>query len=237
MKLFAGLGNPGAEYSRHRHNVGFMVLDRIADRAGASSWRSKFQGQTATATLDGVKCILLKPQTYMNESGRSVREAAQFYKIEPEDLIVFHDEVDLVPGKIKVKTGGGVAGHNGLKSIAAHLGPDFQRVRIGVGHPGRKDKVPGYVLHDFAKAELAWLEPLLDEIASAAPLLARDDGANFMNRVAGARADKTVGKTKSKAGRKQKSEKRAPAPRPKSQEAPDGALAHMLRRLFGTGER
>ena len=239
MKLFAGLGNPGAEYARHRHNVGFMVLDRIAEQAGSSSWRNKFQAQTTDAVLDGVKCVLLKPQTFMNESGRSIREAARFYKIEPEDVIVFHDEVDLAPGKVRVKQGGGVAGHNGLKSVAAHLGPDFGRVRIGVGHPGHKDRVPGYVLHDFSKAEMAWLEPLIDDIAGAADRLAAGDSANFMNQVARKRDEAADKKPKAKTQQttKQKSKPRPAKNSPKDDEEPDGALAHMLRRFLGVGGR
>ena len=168
-----------------------MALERIAERAGGVSWRSKFQGQTADVVINGVKCVLLKPQTFMNESGRSVQEAARFYKIDPSDVLVLHDEVDLAPEKIRVKSGGGVAGHNGLKSVAAHIGSDFRRVRIGVGHPGQKDRVPGYVLRDFSKADLAWLEPLLDDIADASALLAQGDDANFMNQIARQRAERS----------------------------------------------
>jgi len=236
MKFFVGLGNPGAEYARQRHNVGFMALDRIADHAGGVSWRKKFQGQLADITLDGVKCVLLKPQTFMNDSGRSVQEASRFYKVAPGDIVVFHDEVDLAPGKVRVKSGGGAAGHNGLKSIAAHLGQDFRRVRIGVGHPGHKDRVPGYVLHDFSKADLAWLEPLLDDIAKAAPLLARDDDANFMNQVAHGRDASSAGKKAPAKSARRKS--KAPAkPESDPDGAGEGALAHMLRRLLGAGKR
>ncbi len=236
MKLIVGLGNPGADYARQRHNVGFMALEAIADHAGGVSWRKKFQGQLADVKLDGVKCVLLKPQTFMNESGRSIREAARFYKIEASDIVVIHDEVDLAPGKVRVKTGGGVAGHNGLKSVAAHLGPEFRRVRIGVGHPGHREKVPGYVLHDFSKSDLSWLEPLLDDIAKAAPLLAHGDDANFMNRVARGQASAKSPDTTPKKPAQRKSN--APTKREAEQSgAGEGALAHMLRRLLGAGGR
>jgi PTH1 family peptidyl-tRNA hydrolase len=184
MKLFVGLGNPGPKYARHRHNVGFMAVERIADEHHFSSWRKRFQGETAEGEIAGERVVLLKPQTYMNESGRSVGEAARFLKIESADIIVFHDELDLAPGRIKVKAGGGTAGHNGLRSVDAHIGNEFQRVRIGIGHPGHKDAVQGYVLHDFAKADQDWLAPLLDAIAKSAGRLARGDGARFLTDVA-----------------------------------------------------
>lgn len=189
MKLFVGLGNPGAEYSRHRHNVGFMALDRIADRHRFPSWRRRFQAEASEGTIGGERVLLLKPQTYMNESGRAVAEAARFLKVEPGDIVVFHDELDLAPGKIRVKTGGGHAGHNGLRSISAHLGSDYVRVRIGIGHPGHKDAVSGYVLHDFAKAEAVWLDPLLDAMSDAADRLAAGDTGRFMTDVARALDD------------------------------------------------
>ncbi len=184
MKLFVGLGNPGDKYAGHRHNVGFMAVERIADRHGFSQWRRRFQGQTAEGTIGGERVLLLKPLTYMNESGRAVGEAARFLKIGLEDVIVFHDELDLAPGKVKVKTGGGNAGHNGLRSISAHLGNEFVRVRIGIGHPGSKDAVIPYVLHDFAKADREWLEPLLDAIADASVRLAAGDTARFLTDIA-----------------------------------------------------
>lgn len=184
MKLLVGLGNPGDRYARHRHNVGFMAVERIAERHGFSSWRRRFQGETAEGTIGGARVLLLKPMTYMNESGRSVGEAARFLKIDLDDIVVFHDELDLAPGKVRIKTGGGNAGHNGLRSISAHLGNDFARVRIGIGHPGSKDAVIPYVLHDFAKADQAWLDPLLDAIADAAPRLAAGDSARFLTDIA-----------------------------------------------------
>lgn len=184
MKLFVGLGNPGEKYARHRHNVGFMALERIADAHRFGAWRKRFQGETAEGEIAGERVVLLKPQTYMNESGRSVGEAARFLKIDLSGIVVFHDELDLAPGRIKVKTGGGHAGHNGLRSIDAHVGNAFRRVRIGIGHPGHKDAVHGYVLHDFAKSEQAWLEPLLDAMANAAGRLAAGDEARFLTDVA-----------------------------------------------------
>ena len=184
MKLFVGLGNPGAQYARQRHNVGFMALDRIAQAHGFSPWRKRFQGETSEGTLGGERVVLLKPSTYMNESGRSVREAASFLKIPLDDISVFHDEIDLAPAKLKVKAGGGNAGHNGLRSISAHLGNDYTRVRIGVGHPGAKDAVAHYVLHDFARVEYEWLDPMLDAMADAAPWLAKGDAARFLSQSA-----------------------------------------------------
>ena len=184
MKLFVGLGNPGAEYTGNRHNVGFMAVDAIAQAHGFGPWKRKFQGLAADGTIAGERVLLLKPQTYMNESGRSVGEAARFLKIAIDDTVVFYDEIDLAPGKLKVKTGGGNAGHNGLRSISAHLGNDYQRVRIGVGHPGEKHLVANYVLANFAKADQNWLAPLIRAIAEAAPRLARGDQARFLTDVA-----------------------------------------------------
>jgi len=183
MRLFVGLGNPGSGYSGNRHNIGFMAVDRIAARQGFSPWRSRFQGQSAEGELGGEKVLLLKPTTYMNDSGRSVGEAARFYKIELSDIVVFHDELDLAPAKIRVKAGGGNAGHNGLRSISALIGNDYVRVRIGIGHPGNKDIVHAYVLNDFAKSEHGWVTALVDAIADNAPLLAKSDEASFQNKV------------------------------------------------------
>lgn len=183
MKLIVGLGNPGAEHAQNRHNVGFMAVDRIAEVQGFPAWRKKFQGLVAEGEIGGERCLLLKPQTYMNESGRSVGEAARFLKVAIGDVIVVYDEIDLVPGKLKVKTGGGNAGHNGLRSISAHLENDYVRVRIGVGHPGSKEAVARYVLNDFAKSERAWVSEMLDAIAEAAPFLAKGDASRFMTRV------------------------------------------------------
>lgn len=184
MKLFVGLGNPGAKYARNRHNVGFMAVERIAAEHGAGPWRKKFQGQVAEAVIAGEKVLLLKPDTYMNESGRAVGEAARFLKVPIGDIVVLYDEIDLAPGKLKVKVGGGNAGHNGLRSISAHLENDYVRVRIGVGHPGHKDLVANYVLNDFAKADQVWLEPLLDAIAKSASRLVTGNNERFLTDVA-----------------------------------------------------
>lgn len=185
MRLFVGLGNPGTAYAGHRHNIGFMALDRMVERFAFPSWKSKFRGRWSEGPLGGEKVLLLEPLTYMNESGRSVAEAARFYKLAPADIVVFHDELDLAPFKCRVKLGGGVAGHNGLRSIAAVMGTrDFKRVRLGIGHPGDKNRVTGYVLGDFAKAEREDLDRFLDAVVDAAPKLAVGDDAGFMNRVA-----------------------------------------------------
>lgn len=184
MQLFVGLGNPGGKYAANRHNIGFMALDRIADDHGFAPWRSKFQGQVTEGTLDGQKVILLKPMTFMNLSGQSVGEAMRFYKLTPDDVTVFHDELDLAPGKVRVKDGGGHAGHNGLRSIHQHIGADYQRVRLGIGHPGHKDRVAGYVLSDFAKADQDWLDDVIRGVSDGAGQLANADPGKFMNAVA-----------------------------------------------------
>ncbi|MDQ7081103.1 MAG: aminoacyl-tRNA hydrolase [Paracoccaceae bacterium] len=184
MKLFVGLGNPGAKYAANRHNVGFMAVDRIHGDHGFSPWKSKYQGLVSEGRLGREKVMLLKPQTYMNNSGQSVGAAARFFKIAPGDIIVFHDELDLAPGKLRFKQGGGHAGHNGLRSIHQHIGADYGRVRIGIGHPGHKDRVAAYVLHDFARADQEWLEDVLRGISDGAPDLAEGDSGRFMNKVA-----------------------------------------------------
>ena len=182
--LVVGLGNPGGAYSRHRHNIGFMALDRAAGANGFGAWRSKFQGEIAEGRVGGKRVVLLKPMTYMNESGRAVGEAARFLKVAPEDVIVVHDELDLAPGKCRMKMGGGHAGHNGLRSIHAHIGADYARARLGIGHPGDKRLVSGYVLHDFAKAEEDWLSNLLDGFSDGLAKLVTGDAAGFQNAVA-----------------------------------------------------
>jgi PTH1 family peptidyl-tRNA hydrolase len=184
MLLLVGLGNPGNKYADNRHNIGFMAVDEIVRRHGFAPERRRFQGLVSEGTLAGQKILTLKPQTFMNESGRSVGEAARFFKLTPDQIIVFHDELDLEPGKLRVKNGGGLAGHNGLKSMAAHIGKDFRRVRLGIGHPGDKNKVMAYVLRDFPKADDKWLDPLLDAMAEAAPLLCGKDDAAFASKVA-----------------------------------------------------
>ena len=184
MKLFVGLGNPGAKYAGNRHNIGFMALDRIAVDHGFAPWRRAFQGLVAEGRLGREKIVLLKPETFMNLSGQSVRAALDFYKLDLSAITVFHDELDLIPGKARVKHGGGHAGHNGLRSIHGHLGDAYARVRLGIGHPGHKDAVASYVLHDFAKADQEWLHDLLQGISDGAAALADGDGAKFMNAVA-----------------------------------------------------
>lgn len=184
MQLWVGLGNPGAKYAGNRHNIGFMALDRILDDHGGTPWRAKFQGQVSEVRFGSEKVVLLKPGTFMNLSGQSVGEAMRFHKLEPGDVTVFHDELDLAPGKLKLKQGGGHAGHNGLRSIHQHIGADYGRVRLGIGHPGHKDRVAGYVLSDFAKAEGEMLDDLLRGICDGAPKLAAGDGPGFSNAVA-----------------------------------------------------
>jgi len=183
MRLLVGLGNPGTRYAGNRHNIGFMAVEAIARRHGFPPWRRRFQGVATEGPLAGEKVLLLLPGTFMNESGLAVSEAAHFYKIGTDDIVVFHDEIDLPPAKVRVKTGGGIAGHNGLRSISSHVGNDYRRVRIGVGHPGVKELVHNYVLGDFAKAERPWVEALCDIIADNAGLLAKGDDASFQNKV------------------------------------------------------
>ena len=184
MRLFVGLGNPGAHYARNRHNIGFMAVDRIAADHGFTPWRGRFQGMVAEGRLGAEKVAVLKPGTFMNLSGQSVGEAMRFYKLTPADVTVFHDELDLAPGKLRLKQGGGHAGHNGLRSIHAHIGEAYGRVRIGIGHPGHKDRVADYVLHDFGKADENWIEELLMGISDGAAALAEGDGGRFQNAVA-----------------------------------------------------
>lgn len=202
MKLFVGLGNPGAKYAHNRHNIGFMVLDRIAGDHGFAPWKSKFSGQLTEGRLGAEKVLLLKPQTFMNRSGQSVGEAMRFYKLDSTDVTVFHDELDLAPGKVRVKAGGGHAGHNGLRSIHEHIGPHYDRVRLGIGHPGHKDRVAGYVLHDFARADEGWLDDVIRGCADGAPHLAAGDGGRFMNAVAQRTAPpRSSGRTDAAAGK------------------------------------
>ncbi|MDW8398521.1 MAG: aminoacyl-tRNA hydrolase [Acetobacteraceae bacterium] len=185
MLLWVGLGNPGPEHARQRHNIGFMAVDAIARRHGFPLWRKRFKGEVSEGRIGGVPVLLLKPLTYMNASGESVQAAAAFHKIPPERVTAFHDELDLAPGRLRVKQGGGTAGHNGLRDIQrAFSTPGFQRVRIGIGHPGHKDRVTGHVLGNFAKEDAAWVARLLDAIAEAAPLLAEERPEAFMTRVA-----------------------------------------------------
>ncbi len=184
MLLIVGLGNPGEAYQNHRHNIGFMAVDAIADAHGFSPARAKFRGQVREGTIKGQKTLILKPMTYMNDSGTAVQEAVAFHKIPIDRLWVIYDELDLAAGKVKVKQGGGNAGHNGLRSISTHAGNEYWRVRLGIGHPGEKERVTGHVLGNFTKADRAWVDPLLDAIGQAATFIADGDGAGFMNKIA-----------------------------------------------------
>ncbi|MCB1501317.1 MAG: aminoacyl-tRNA hydrolase [Bauldia sp.] len=239
MLLIAGLGNPGPEYAGHRHNVGFMAVDAIHRRHGFGPWRRRFRGETAEGTIGGEKVLLLKPLTYMNESGRSVGEAMRFYKLTPTDVLVIHDEVDLPPGKLRMKSGGGAAGHNGLRSTSGAIGDGYRRMRIGVGHPGAKEAVPHYVLHDFAKVDRTWLEPMIEAIAEQAGLLAAGKDPTFANRIhealgGDAKKPKATpagkGADQRAAPRAATPDERQPAPGPGDKEGP---LARGLKKLFG----
>jgi len=183
MRLFVGLGNPGAKFAHNRHNIGFMAVDEIARRHGFSPWRRRFQGETTECSLDGERVVLLRPMTFMNESGRAVQEAAGFFKLAAGEVTVFQDELELPPAKVRVKIGGGIAGHNGLRSISAHIGNDYRRVRLGIGHPGIKELVHGYVLSDFAKDERPWVAALCEAVAESAGLLTTDRDSTFQNKV------------------------------------------------------
>lgn len=238
MFLIVGLGNPGSKYENNRHNIGFMAADEIVRRHGFSPYRSKFQGDVAEGVIDGVKTLVLKPTTFMNDSGRAVREACAFYKIALSDVVVIYDELDLAPGKVKVKKGGGSGGHNGIKSIDVHLGKEYRRVRLGIGHPGDKNLVTRHVLGDFAKADQTWLEPLLDGVARSIDKLARGEDTNFTNKLAlqlnsneppGARgqankAAKHEAKGKSHLHQARQGQKEMPK---------SGPMADMLKKLFG----
>ena len=183
MRLLVGLGNPGAKYAGNRHNVGFMAVDEIVRRHRMPAWRKRFQSAVSDGDIAGEKVLALKPQTFMNESGRAVGEAMRFYSLEPSDIVVFHDELDLAPGKVRTKLGGGAAGNNGLRSISAHIGPDYRRVRIGIGHPGHKDAVLHHVLNDFSKSDRDWVPEMLEALAEALPYLLQGDEGRFHNKV------------------------------------------------------
>lgn len=231
MKLIVGLGNPGEKYSGNRHNIGFHAVDEIHSRHGFMPWRERFQGLFSTGTINGEKVALLKPLTYMNESGQCVGKAAHFFKIALDDIVVLYDELDLVPGKVRVKTGGGAGGHNGIRSIDAHVGKDYQRVRIGIGHPGHKDLVSRYVLSDFAKADADWLPPLLADIASAVPTLLDDGAPAFMNKLALLQnaASSNTNRAKSE---KPATKKASANPGAQQQEKPTGPMAAALKALL-----
>src|SRR3954470_8548356 len=204
MRLFVGLGNPGAKHAGKRHNIGFMVVEAIARRHGFAPWRRRFQGVATESVIGREKVLLLLPGTYMNESGRAVAEAMHFYKLALGNIVVLHDEIELPPAKVRVKTGGGIAGHNGLRSISAHIGNDYCRVRLGVGHPGVKELVHANVLGDFAKSERPWVETLCDVIADNAELLAQGKDSSFQNKVHLAMSAKGFGEAKDSKGSEDK---------------------------------
>jgi peptidyl-tRNA hydrolase, PTH1 family len=183
MRLFVGLGNPGTKHAHNRHNIGFMAVDQIARRHGFAPWRRRFQGETSEGTLDGERVVLLRPATFMNESGRAVQEASSFFKLGESEITVFQDELELPPGKVRVKVGGGIAGHNGLRSISAHIGNEYRRVRLGIGHPGVKELVHSHVLSDFAKSDRPWVEALCEAVADNAGLLVARRDSTFQNKV------------------------------------------------------
>lgn len=230
MKLLVGLGNPGAQYAGNRHNIGFMAVDAIAAANGISGWKSKHAGHLAEGNIGGERVLLLKPQTFMNKSGDSVQQVARFYKLSPADIIVFYDELDLAPGKVRVKTGGGNGGHNGLRSIDPQIGLDYKRVRLGIGHPGKEFVTP-HVLGDFAKADKLWLDALLDEIARQTPLLLKGDDAGFMNKLALAIKGGEPGPAP--APKAQSHIRQARAGKPQAELPKSGPMADMLSKLFG----
>ena len=233
MKLLVGLGNPGAQYAGNRHNIGFMAVDAIAAAHGISTWKTKHGGLLAEGSVGDERVLILKPQTFMNKSGDSVQQVARFYKLTPADIIVFYDELDLAPGKVRVKVGGGNGGHNGLRSIDPQLGLDYKRVRLGIGHPG-KENVTHHVLGDFAKADKAWLDPLLDEIARQAPLLLKGDDSGFMNKLALAvKGEEPAPKAEKPAPAGQSHIRQARTAKPQAELPKSGPMADMLNKLFG----
>ncbi|WP_297323265.1 aminoacyl-tRNA hydrolase [uncultured Bartonella sp.] len=237
MLLIAGLGNPGSEYRHNRHNIGFMAVDAISRSHHFSPWNKKFQALVCDGTIGGEKVLLLKPQTFMNLSGQAVGEAMRFYKLQPEDLIVIHDELDLLPGKLRVKVGGSSGGHNGIKSIDAHCGNHYRRLRIGIGHPATKDLVTNYVLGNFSKTDDEWLVRLLDAVCDNLVLLVKGNDSQFMNRIALAQSDKT--KTTNDGatdGRKKQSDIRQARPKQPKEIPATGPMAEMLKRLFKNKE-
>ncbi|MEZ5873131.1 MAG: aminoacyl-tRNA hydrolase [Nitratireductor sp.] len=233
MLVIAGLGNPGASYAGNRHNIGFMAADEIVRRHSFSPWKKKFKGEMAEGEIAGMKTLVLKPLTYMNKSGEAVQEALRFYKLTPADLVVIYDELDLAPGKLRIKTGGGAGGHNGIRSIDAHCGNAYRRVRLGIGHPGHKELVQRHVLGDFVKADQEWLEPFLDAIAVNIGLLVSGNDASFMNKVALATGGspepaRTPGPAKSQSHIRQARPSSPSAKLPQS-----GPMAEMLKKLLG----
>jgi peptidyl-tRNA hydrolase, PTH1 family len=233
MQLIVGLGNPGKEHAANRHNVGFMAIEAIHARHGFPPWRRRFHGDVAEGALAGEKVLLLKPRTYMNESGVSVGEAVHFYKLGPNQILVIHDEVDLAPGKVRMKAGGGSAGHNGLRSVSGAIGDDYRRLRIGVGHPGVKEMVPIHVLHDFAKADKAWLDPLIEAIADNIGLAVAGKDSTFANRLHEATVPKKTKPTADDDAKPAKETNMKPAAAPAALPPKEGPLARNLKKLFG----
>ncbi len=241
MLLLAGLGNPGAKYAGNRHNIGFMAADAIHRRHGFAPWSKKFKAEIAEGQIANEKILLIKPQTFMNLSGEAVGEAMRFYKLEPSAITVLYDELDLAPGRVRIKVGGGHGGHNGIKSMDAHCGKDYRRVRLGIGHPGSKEAVHNHVLGDFAKSDRVWLDPLLDAIADNADMLIRGEESQFLNKLAlavgvkdsadapakDARAQAPKGKSHIHQARNHAQPKALPA---------SGPMADMLKKLFGGKE-
>jgi PTH1 family peptidyl-tRNA hydrolase len=246
MLLFAGLGNPGAKYANNRHNVGFMAADAIARRHSFSPWTKKFQAEVAEGKIGGEKVLLIRPQTFMNNSGQSVGEALRFYKLDPSAVTVFYDEIDLPAGKVRVKTAGGSGGHNGIRSLDQHIGKDYRRVRIGIGHPGVKEMVHGHVLGDFSRSDREWLDVLLDAMAANAGMLVEGDDNSFMNKVTvqlrdrlppTGDDDRPPPKAQNVAGpKKAQSHIRQARPQQPNVKVPEtGPMAAMLKKLFGKG--
>nr|WP_272212103.1 aminoacyl-tRNA hydrolase [Marinicella sp. W31]MDC2878003.1 aminoacyl-tRNA hydrolase [Marinicella sp. W31] len=230
MFIIAGLGNPGGQYAGNRHNIGFMAVDVIADKNRFSPWTAKFKGLISEGSLAGEKALLIKPQTFMNLSGESVGEVLRFYKLTVADLLVIYDELDLIPGKARIKTGGGSGGHNGIKSIDAHCGKDYRRLRLGIGHPGDKARVHGHVLGNFAKVDNEWLEPLLEGIALNADLLVRGEDSQFMNKIALGGGDKPKPKPVQKPAAKPQSHIHKARQRGQQKLPESGPMADMLKK-------
>lgn len=238
MLIIAGLGNPGSRYAGNRHNVGFMAVDAIQRRPGFSPWSKKFKAEISEGEIDGEKILLIKPQTFMNLSGESVGEAMRFYKLTPANVVAIYDELDLVPGRTRLKTGGGHGGHNGIKSLDAHCGKEYRRLRIGIGHPGSKEQVHNHVLGDFAKSDKVWLEPLMDAIADNAGMLVRGEDSQLMNKLTLAvggkpEPEKAIGKTvppQKPAGQSHIRQARSGG---KPAIPTSGPMADMLKKMFG----
>jgi len=234
MLIIAGLGNPGAKYAGNRHNIGFMAVDGIQRRPGFAPWSKKFKAEISEGELAGEKVLLMKPQTFMNLSGEAVGEAMRFYKLAPKDILAIYDELDLAPGKARIKTGGGHGGHNGVKSLDAHCGKDYRRLRLGIGHPGAKELVHNHVLGDFAKADQAWLEPLIDALADNAEMLVRGEDSQFLNKLALAIGDKPASPAPSSPPKKPSGQSHIHQARGGKPALPtSGPMAEMLKKMFG----